>query len=370
MFSALPPNIFFIVFTKQTNNYFLFKNKISSEIKEFILNELDIQSVKAILDFYKIKLDRMQLENIYKITEGNPLYINSIVRHLKNNNSISTNDILPANIELYYKNILKKIDIQNNKILLDILGILLVTKSALNKNILLEILNIPQLQNNIDALINKLSDFIEYDNNGNFKLYHQKFAGYLKNSFFNKTDLILFNKKIIDYLEPYQTKNIIYGYHYLSHHYFNTGLFDDFINLIESDFFEKAIKISGYEPHINLLNEAADFAFNNNMPLEFCRIIRVNSELIYKSNEPDAFLTLKLFLEENYETITTIGNSFYNSPVILLFIEQLVERGEFDKAFELLEYYNSDASFMLIFLLKLPELFYKKNIKELIAICF
>ncbi|HPN30749.1 MAG TPA: hypothetical protein PKY81_07310 [bacterium] len=354
--SNLPPNIFVIFFTRRCSNFELLKQQINFEIKEFALDKLSIDNVKQIFESYNFNLPLEKLAEIYNITEGNALYVKSLLKNLKNGFELEK---LPVDIETFYKNLLLKICGNKNCLAAEILGVLLVAHTALNESILADILKIKQPEiNKFNDTLKKLAGFIEYDETGALKLYHQKFVEYLKSQFFDAVDLIKFNKYFIDYLEPHKTKKIIYGYNYLARHYYDAGLFKDFCALIESEFLENALKTGNSEILLDTLHTAMFSAFDNKLVAEFCRISAVYNQTAVNISDTVNFTDYNMFIEGGAETFEYIKNAFAGSAVLFLFAEFLIIQNRCADALNLLDDYTESH---LLFVSNIPQLFYQKD---------
>ena len=236
-FQCVPPraeldNIRFIISSRPGHMYQAFTTYLGLNTpREFTLRRMDRFELKEIAILYEMSLSVEELEKIFCVSLGNPLYLSFILKRMKYE-GIHDLSKLPDNILAFFKKeLVEKYGIREDDLLRDVLATRMVLKKPPTALDLAEIFGLRSSKEIKNRVLNRIASYLIESGQRTYSFFHLRFEEslfYGSDSILDEEDSIAAHRRVIDWCEPLEQwkegdPRLDYGFEFLPYHYWELG---------------------------------------------------------------------------------------------------------------------------------------------------
>jgi hypothetical protein len=241
---SLPQRIYFLVTIRPGERLSELQALLSRlPSRTYKLEPLDRSDIEALVRSSAPTVSDLQLATIVERSQGNPLYVTSVVKELRNNAAYDLNT-LPRDIEGFFRDATAAVRENRNKTLRDVLGLLAVARKALGLAELEQIIRIGQHEL-FDQGVVPIRNYL-VESNGTFSFYHSSFHEYVTRKLLYEDELREFHARTASWLESDEREEVDYRWESMAYHLFEAGERDRLLKAISPEFLLKKGRRLGY----------------------------------------------------------------------------------------------------------------------------
>ena len=240
---ALPDGLHIIVTARPGDHLDRLRERLFAVPYElYELGPLDRAEMREIVSRRRPTLKDADLERIETAAQGNPLYLRAVTDQLDADPGYDLAN-LPGGIEGFFKSATRALNV-GNKLLGDVLGILVVSRKPLSVEELSAITETPQRVVHETAIRAVQQFLLELD--GGYTFYHASFHEFVRKSLLYEDELRESHRKIATWLERPENRDNPYRLHSLAHHLFESDDRDALFRSINAEFLMAAARRLNY----------------------------------------------------------------------------------------------------------------------------
>lgn len=241
---ALPDGVYVIVTSRPGDSLNRLEEQLfDSPYEIFDLGPLEFAEMREILKAHRSTLSEAETERIAEASQGNPLYLRSVLEELERNPAFDLKD-LPRSIEGFFRRATISIRDSKSKILHDLLGLLAVARKPLTISELSQITGERQREINEQG-INPVRQFLlEVDDA--YYFFHAGFHDFVTDELFYEDELRECHGMLAGWLQRPGSRSYGYRWSSLAYHLFASGRDRDLSKVIDSAFLAEKVRRQGY----------------------------------------------------------------------------------------------------------------------------
>jgi serine phosphatase RsbU (regulator of sigma subunit) len=240
---TLPDGAFFVVTSRPGERLDkLLENTFAVPHELYELGPLDLSEMRDILQSRRPQITAAEVERIAESSQGNPLYLRAVADQLDSNPSYDL-QTLPAGIEGFFRSATASLAF-GNAILSGILGLLSVARTPLSVAELGQIMGNSQRDTDEQGVGPIRQFLLEVD--GSYTFYHARFYEFVTRTILYEDESRKAHRRIADWLQLPANRTHEYRWASLAYHLFESGSFDELVQLIDEPFLAEKARRVGY----------------------------------------------------------------------------------------------------------------------------
>lgn len=238
----LPAGAYWFVTTQPGERIDRWKGALSPVTSEtFALGPLHDDDIRQMIGQLASGIDQRTATTIVNTAQGSPLYVEAAVHSLARDPELDLAR-LPGSIGEYFRRATQAI--ARDELLLNVLGLLAVSRTALSLHDLSELLGIPQRRVHEDV-IQRVRPFLR-QSGLRFELYHQQFHEFVVTELMFGDELRRCHRLVSDWLDRPAAAALSYRWTSFAHHLFNAQEPARLLSRIDAGFLQAKCERFGY----------------------------------------------------------------------------------------------------------------------------